>query len=312
MAMAQKRYYSYNHYLRKTFGFRVHRLSLNAGFSCPNLDGKIDNQGCIFCSNKAFSFYSQNKRKPIQLQLKESMDFARKRYKARKFIAYFQSFTNTYADTEILSRKYNKIRDYEDIAGISVSTRPDCIDKEKLNLLDDFSKDYKVYIEYGVQSVHDKTLKKINRNHTFNVFKKAVELTQNYKNIHPAAHVILGLPGETKKDMLETARVLAKMPLWGLKIHCLHVVKGTLLFNLYRQKKIKLLSQPEYLDILIDFLRLIPGKFVMLRLVSDANPKELIGPGWLNQKSKVLSNLDKMLEERDLWQGDLLKDKVKS
>jgi radical SAM protein (TIGR01212 family) len=302
----QKHYYSYNQYLRKTFGVRVHRLSLDAGFSCPNLDGKLSSQGCAFCNNKAFSRYTENKRKPIKQQIAESIQFARQRYKAKKFIAYFQSFTNTYADIQTLEKKYNQIKGFADIAGIAVSTRPDCIDKKKLDLLDKFSKNYQVYIEYGLQSIHDKTLEKINRKHNFKAFKDALKLTKQYKNIHPAAHIILGLPGESKQDMLKTANTLAKMPLWGLKIHCLHVVKDTTLAKQYKKEQIQLLSKSQYLDILIDFLKLIPKNLVILRLVSDANPNQLIAPKWLNQKSKVLQELDKKLEEQDIWQGDLV------
>ncbi|MCF7873722.1 MAG: TIGR01212 family radical SAM protein [Candidatus Omnitrophica bacterium] len=301
----QKHYYSYNQYLRKTFGVRTQRLSLDAGFSCPNIDGTLSSQGCTFCNNKAFSRYTSQK-KPIKQQIEESMQFTRKRYKAKKFIAYFQSFTNTYADLQTLCQKYNQIKGFEDIVGISVSTRPDCINKEKLDLLAKFNKDYKVYIEYGLQSIHDKTLKKINRQHNFKTFTDALKLTKQYENIYPAAHIILGLPGETKKDMLTTAKTLAKMPLWGLKIHCLHVVKDTALEQEYYQNQLKLLSQKEYLNILIDFLKLIPKDFVILRLVSDANPSQLIAPKWLNQKSKVLQKLDKRLEKENIWQGKLV------
>lgn len=299
----QKHYYSFNQHLRKTFGTKVHRLSLDAGFSCPNIDGSLSNKGCSFCNNKAFSRYS-NQNKPVRQQITESMQFARKRYKAKKFIAYFQSFTNTYADIKNLAEKYNQIKGFKDIVGISVSTRPDCIDKEKLDLLSEFSKEYKVYLEYGLQSIHDKTLKRINRKHNFAAFKKAIKLTKNYKDIHPAAHIILGLPGETKENMLKTAKTLAKMPLWGLKIHCLHVVKDTTLARQHKNNKVKLLNKSQYLDILIDFLQYIPKDFVILRLVSDANPSQLVAPRWINQKSKILQELDKRLEEQNIWQGN--------
>lgn len=302
-----RHYYSYNQYLRKTFGVRVHRLSLDAGFSCPNLDGKLSSQGCIFCNNKAFSRYTENKTKPIKQQIEESMQFAKKRYQAKKFIAYFQSFTNTYSNIDDLAKKYNQIKGFKDIVGISVSTRPDCINQKKLDLLNEFSKKYKVYLEYGLQSIQDKTLTRINRKHNFKAFEDALKLTTQYKNIYPAAHLILGLPGETKEEMLETAKVLAKMPLWGIKIHCLHVVKDTTLAEQYKNKDIKLLSKGQYLNVLIDFLKLIPKEYVILRLVSDANPKQLIAPKWLNQKNKVLQELDKRLEEQNIWQGNQVK-----
>lgn len=300
----KRRYYSYSQYLGKTFGTRVHRLSLDAGFSCPNLDGTLSNKGCLFCNNKAFSPYAESK-KTLGEQIETSMAFARRRYKAEKFIAYFQSFTNTYASPDLLSKKYSIVRDFKDIVAISVSTRPDCIDSKKLELLEEFSKKYKVYIEYGLQSIHNKTLKKINRNHDFESFKKAIRITQNFKNIHSSAHIILGLPGETKKNMLDTAKALAKMPLWGLKIHCLHVVKSTSLFAQYKAGKIKLLSKEKYLDLLIDFLACSSKKAVILRTISDANPKELIGPKWLNEKSKALEELDAKMEAKNICQGDL-------
>ncbi len=298
-------YYSYNRYLRKTFKTRVHKLSIDAGLSCPNLDGKLSSRGCIFCNNKAFAYYTGQK-KPIKRQIEESIAFARKRYKAKKFIAYFQSFTNTYADLNTLSKKYSQIKGFDDIVGISVSTRPDSIDKKKLDLLSNFTKNYKVYIEYGLQTTHNKTLKKINRNHAFETFQKALALTGKYKNIYPAAHVILGLPGETKEDMLKTAKTLAKMPLWGIKFHCLHIVKDTPLFEKDKKEKINIPSQKEYLDILIKFLRLIPENFVILRLISDANPSQLVRPRWLNKKSKLLIELNKKLQQKNIWQGDRL------
>lgn len=299
----KKNYYSYNQYLRQTFGERVQRLSLDAGFSCPNLDGTLSSKGCSFCNNKAFSYYVS---RPTSLanQIEKSILFARKRYKAKKFIAYFQSFTSTYADLETLRKRYAIIKKYPDIVGICLSTRPDFVDKEKLKLLNKFSVSYKVYIEYGLQTAHDKTLKKINRNHTFAAFENALSLTLGWKNIHPAAHIILGLPGETEAEMLATGKILAKMPLWGLKIHCLHVLRGTALFSQYKKKKVKLFSKKEYLKILIKFIRLIPKNLVILRLISDADPGQLIAPKWLNKKTQALQELDKLLQEKKICQGD--------
>lgn len=302
--MEQNRYYSYNSYLRNTFGTRVHKLSLDAGFSCPNLDGRLSSQGCNFCSNKAFSYHLRNQEKSLKQQIEKSISFARTRYKAKKFIAYFQTFTNTYADLEILQKKYSTIKEFPDIVGISVSTRPDCINRKQLDLLSDFSQKYRVYIEYGLQTIHNRSLTKLNRNHDFKAFETALKLTSNYKDIYPAAHIILGLPGETIPEMISTAKTLAKMPLWGVKIHCLHVVKNTYLLQEYQKGFLKLLDPEKYINLLSEFIRYLPKNMVILRLISEANPQELIAPLWLNQKSKILNKFNKLLEEKNICQGD--------
>lgn len=302
--MEQDRYYSYNSYLRNTFGVRVHKLSLDAGFSCPNLDGRLSSQGCNFCSNKAFSYHLRNQEKSLKQQIEKSISFARTRYKAKKFIAYFQTFTNTYADLEILQKKYSTIKEFPDIVGISVSTRPDCINRKQLDLLSDFSQKYRVYIEYGLQTIHNRSLTKLNRNHDFKAFETALKLTSNYKDIYPAAHIILGLPGETIPEMISTAKTLAKMPLWGVKIHCLHVVKNTYLLQEYQKGFLKLLDPEKYINLLSEFIRYLPKNMVILRLISEANPQELIAPLWLNQKSKILNKFNKLLEEKNICQGD--------
>jgi radical SAM protein (TIGR01212 family) len=299
------RYYSFNRYLRETFGQRVHRLSLDAGFSCPNIDGTKGSSGCIFCDNKAFSRFSGKEKIPLEKQIAQSMEIAARRFNAKKFIAYFQSFSNTYSDINFLKQQYSHIRKFDNIVGLAISTRPDCVDEEKLEFIDSFSKDYKVYIEYGLQTVHNKTLESINRNHTFADFEKAVELTRRYKNINIGVHVILGLPYETKDDMFQTAVKLSRMPLWGIKFHCLHVIKNTLLEEWYKSNKIEVLSEDEYIDILIAFLRRVPQRWVVLRLVSDANRDFLLAPGWINDKQRVLKKINEGFVKRDIKQGDL-------
>jgi len=289
-------YRSFNHYLQETFGCRVHRLSLNAGFGCPNLDGPLSLDGCIFCDNRAFSRYARTQ-VPLKNQIEDSMSAARKRFKAEKFIAYFQSFSSTHASPKILLSQYSVIRDFPDIVGLAVSTRPDCVDEEKLDVLAGFTKDYKVYVEYGLQSANDATLKSINRNHDFAAFCRAVAMSVN-RNIDLAVHVMLGLPGETRQDMLDTAKKISQLPLWGIKFHCLHVIKGTKLEELYRNGEIKLLSQAEYADILVEFLRLIPRDWVILRLVSDADPAMLVAPDWINRKQETLTLIEQALDKK--------------
>ena len=298
-------FYSFNRYLRDKFSQRVHRISLDAGFNCPNTDGIISNQGCIFCNNKAFSYFSRLSSLSLEEQIIQAKEYARERFKVKKFIAYFQSNSNTYGDLDSLRIQYNVVRKFDDIVGIAISTRPDCIDEEKLNLIENFTKDYEVYIEYGLQTIHDKTLKLINRGHTFTDFQRAVELTSLRSNINIGVHVILGLPGETKPDMLATARVLAKMPLWGIKFHVLHVVKDTLLANMYRQDRLKLLSLDEYADILVSFLELLPKSQVILRLVSDAHRDLLVAPSWVSYKEKALNRIEGEFKKRQTGQGAL-------
>lgn len=299
----EQRFYSFNRYLRDKFGGRVHRISLNAGFSCPNLDGTKSGQGCIFCNNRAFGYFVKSELKSLDEQIIQAIEFARHRYKAEKYIAYFQSFSNTYGDIDFLKEKYGSIRKFDNLVGLAISTRPDCVNEEKLDILESFTKDYAVYLEYGLQTVHDKTLKLINTNYTFDDFKKSVELTKKRKNINIGVHLILGLPGETKEDVFRTIQELSQLPLWGVKLHCLHVVKDTKLEEMYHNQEVKLLAEDEYVDILADCLKLMPKNWVILRLVSDADRDLLIAPLWLNQKQRVLKKLEEELQRKNIYQG---------
>ncbi|MBD3263469.1 MAG: TIGR01212 family radical SAM protein [Candidatus Omnitrophica bacterium] len=303
-------YYSFNGYLRERFGCRVHRLSLNAGFFCPNLDGSLSNKGCVFCNNKAFSRFAKNHRFSLEDQIRQSIAYARNRYGAQKYIAYFQSFSNTYAGIEELKAKYSVVRKFKDIVGIAISTRPDCIDREKIKLISSFSSDYEVYLEYGLQSAHDRSLKAINRNHSFKDFRNALDLA-NSSGIKVGVHVILGLPGETKEDMMATAGAISELDLWGIKFHCLHVVKNTELARIYNDssQKLELLSPSEYVDILIGFLTRIPPHWVILRLVSGADKQTLIAPSWVNEKQKILKMIQEEMRKRGARQGVIFEKK---
>jgi len=301
----KRRFYSFNEYLKEKFGVRVHRISLDAGFGCPNLDGTLSSEGCIFCNNKAFSHFAKSKPVSLEEQIKQSIKYTRKRFGAKKFIAYFQSFSNTYGELEFLKKQYAVIRKFSNIVGIAISTRPDCIDDSKLDLIEKFAKDYAVYIEYGLQTAKDDTLKLLNRNHTFFDFKRAVELTARRDNINIGVHVILGLPKETKADILSTALILSTMPLWGVKFHCLHAVKQTSLEDRYNKGKVKLSSEDEYIDNLVSFLELVPDDWVVLRLVSDADRKLLVGPAWINGKQRILKRIEEEFKKRKTYQGIL-------
>ncbi|MDD5680630.1 MAG: TIGR01212 family radical SAM protein [Candidatus Omnitrophica bacterium] len=299
----EKYFYSFNDYLQKMFKTRVQRLSLNAGFTCPTRDGKIDTEGCIYCNEKGFSSLVGT-RLSLEKQAENAIDYARKRYKAEKFIAYFQNATNTYATYSKLKTTYDIIRCFPDIVGLYFSTRPDCIDGKKLDLIESYSEDYDVWVEYGLQSAHDSTLKFINRRHTFHDFVEAATITAK-KKIKVGAHVILGLPGETREDMLETAEKIADLPVSGIKLHVLHVLKGTKLEKYYNRGKVDLLTFNEYINTACDFLEVTNPGCVIFRLVSDANPDFLIAPKWINRKSEVINAIKKEFEKRHTKQGSL-------
>ncbi|MBT3311514.1 MAG: TIGR01212 family radical SAM protein [Desulfobacterales bacterium] len=297
-----KRYNDLNTYLRKHFGGRVQKISIDAGFSCPNRDGKISTGGCIYCNSKGSGTGAYSKGISIRDQLISSKGRLARRYKAKKFIAYFQSFSNTYAPVEKLKAIYEEALSVDDVVGLSIGTRPDNVDKPVLDLLQGYCRDYMIWIEYGLQSVHDFTLMLINRGHDFKCFKRAVDLTRN-RGIKICAHVILGLPNENREHMLETARVLADMDIDGLKLHLLYVIKGTELENLYRLGKYRCLEQKEYTELVCDFLELLPRSMVIQRLTGDPHPEELVSPMWALKKNENLLLINSTLVERNSYQG---------
>ncbi|MFH2138666.1 MAG: TIGR01212 family radical SAM protein [Candidatus Omnitrophota bacterium] len=294
-------YYSFSEYLRQRFGVRVHRISINAGFSCPNRDGTLSDQGCIFCNEEGFSHYT-GVYPSIEEQIATSMGFIRERFKAEKFIAYFQNASNTYADVDTLRQTYDVIKKFPDIVGLTISTRPDCIDKAKLDLIDTYAGAYDVWIEYGLQSIHEKTLKTINRLHSTMQFLEAIEQTAK-RRIKIGVHVILGLPGESKEEIMETADVLSTLPIDGVKLHVLHVLRDTKLQEQYKEGKIQLLESDEYVQLACDFLERLSPKCVVMRLVSDANKDVLIAPEWINQKHKVRQDIEDEFQKRGTRQG---------
>ncbi len=300
--MHMNRYNDFNSYLRSIFGCRVQKITIDAGLFCPNRDGTISEGGCIFCNERGSGSGAWKAGISISKQLEQGKKFLGRRYKAKKFIAYFQSFTNTYAPVEKLEKLYKEALDIKDVVGLSIGTRPDCVDNSVLNLLEKYAKDRLIWIEYGLQSVHDKTLAVINRGHNFAAFMDAVERTKN-RGIKICAHVILGLPGETRKDMLKTAETVAKTGIDGVKIHLLYVVKDTKLAEIYKKGRYKCLEQQEYVDLVCDFLERIPENMVIQRLTGDPHPQELIAPLWSFKKSETLAQIKKTLENRDSRQG---------
>ena len=297
-----KRYNDLNTYLRSIFGCRVQKIAIDAGLSCPNRDGTISTEGCIYCNARGSGTGAYAKGLSISDQVIKGKIALSRRYKAKKFIDYFQSFSNTYAPLGKLKRLYSEALAIEDIVGLSIGTRPDCIDESILELLQSYAKNYLIWVEYGLQSIHDKALALINRGHDFKCFAKAVAITKN-RGIKICAHVILGLPKEDRNHMLETARCLSDVGIDGIKLHLLYVIQGTKLETLYRQGVYKCLQQQEYVDLVGDFLELLPREMVIQRLTGDPHPEELVAPMWLLEKSKTLSLIRDTLEKRDSWQG---------
>ena len=298
-----KRYRDFNTYLREIFGERVQKISLDAGLGCPNRDGTLSDMGCIFCNSLGSGTGAMVRHHlSIDEQVLRGRRFAEKRYGAKKFIAYFQSFTNTYASVEKLKSLYDQALSHPGMVGLSVGTRPDCVDEEILGLLNSYRKDYLVWIEYGLQSSHDKTLVAINRGHNAACFERSVHLSHTL-GLPVCAHIILGLPGETRDMMLETARFLADLPVKGVKIHLLYVVKGTPLEALYEKGAYRCMERDAYIERVVDFLEFLPPDMVVQRLTGDPVGEELVAPLWAGNKTENLNLIRRRLEERETWQG---------
>lgn len=302
----EKRYLSFNQHLRDTFGEKVYKVTIDAGFTCPNRDGTCGVDGCIYCyGDRAIPQIVDCA--SVQTQIQEGMAALHTRYKANKFLAYFQSYTNTYAPVDRLAQLYQTALDIDRIVGLSIGTRPDCVDEGVLDLLDALAQKTYLWVEYGLQSIHDATLSRINRGHDFTVFLDAVQRTKQRRNIKICAHVILGLPGETKEDMLETAKVLSALDIDGAKIHSAHVLKNTRLAEMYARGEYQVVELPEYIDIVCDFLEHLAPQIVIHRLVGDAPRDRYIAPEWCMHKSDALRQIDIELARRNSYQGSRVK-----
>jgi len=301
----KKRYRDLNTYFRELFGHRVHKITIDAGMTCPNRDGTLSTGGCIYCNAKGSGTGAFAAGKSIREQLESAKDKVARRFKAKKFIAYFQSFTNTYAPVETLQRLYDEALAVPDVAGLAIGTRPDCVSPEIIDLLAGYTDKNLIWVEYGLQSAHDITLNLINRGHDAASFTSAVTATQN-RGINICAHVILGLPGETRHQMLETARFLADLGLQGVKLHLLYVIRGTGLETLYSTGDYQCLEQQQYTEIVCEFLERLPADMVIQRLTGDPHPTELVAPRWALEKKKTLDMIQAYLEEKDTWQGRLV------
>ena len=296
------RYYRFSSYLKDKFGCRVYRVPIDAGFSCPTRDGTLSTGGCIYCDSRGSAAAFADRRLPVREQLLRGMELMRRRYGAEKFIAYLQAFTNTYGPPEKLERIYRESTGHKNVVGLAIGTRPDCVSNKVLDLIASFVNRYDTWIEYGLQSAHDTTLRLIRRGHTVSRFAVAVEETKT-RGIKVSAHVIIGLPGETREMILDTARYIASLPVNGVKIHLLHVLKGSPLAGLYREGKLNLLSREEYVSRVCDFLELLPPNVVIQRLTGEAPRDFLVAPLWASDKNSVLRAIDSELDRRDSRQG---------
>lgn len=302
----KKRYLTFNQHLQQTFGEKVYKVTIDAGFTCPNRDGTLGTGGCIYCYGKRVS---QRLVDPtsIKEQIRQGQDAIRQRYKAQKFLAYFQSYTNTYAAPEVLENLYRSALAEEDIVGLTIGTRPDCVDESVLDMIEHLAQESYLWIEYGLQSIHHNTLKTINRGHGFSEFLDAVIRTKRRKGLKICTHVILGLPRESKEEMLETAKTLSVLHVDGVKIHSAHVLKGTPLEEMYLNGEYQVLKLPEYVDIVCDFLEYLSPEIVIHRLIGDAPKSRYVAPEWCLHKSEALRQIDLELERRNSWQGKRIK-----
>ena len=297
-----KRYYDLKSYWVNRFGCRVHKLPIDAGFTCPNRDGSVATGGCVYCDGRGSALRQAGPLPSVGEQIRRGKAFYRGHSKAEKFIAYFQTFTNTYAPVETLRVLYDEALAVEDMIGLSIGTRPDCLPDETLALIRSYAERYHVWLEFGLQSIHDRTLGAINRGHDAAAFRDAVRRASGGP-IRICVHIIVGLPGETRDEILETARAIASLPVQGIKIHSLLALKGTALGERYAKGEITLMTREEYVGTVCEILEVLPPEMVIQRLTADGYRDIFLGPAWAGNKLAVLNAIDRELETRDSWQG---------
>ena len=297
-----KRYYTLNYYYKKKYNSKVFKVSLNGGFTCPNKDGSVGHDGCIFCSKLGSGDFAGKKNKDLITQFNEVRDIMLKKWPNAKYIGYFQANTNTYAPVSVLKEKFESIINLDNVVGLNIATRSDAIDDEVLNYLDELNKKTDLVVELGLQSMHDETLKYINRGHDLKNFEECFKKLK-MRNIKVVVHIINGLPNETKDMMIKTAEYLNKLGIDGIKIHMLHIIKNTKLAEIYEKEKFHVLTKEEYIDIVIDQLERLNENIVINRITGDPVKEDLIEPTWLLKKFCVLNDIDKTMVKRDTYQG---------
>lgn len=296
-----KRYNSLNYFLRNKFGEKVFKISLDAGFTCPNRDGRVSTGGCIFCSARGSGDFAGTKDNLLE-QFNEIRDIMNRKWKEGKYIAYFQAYTNTYAPVDELREKYYSILNLEDVVGIAIATRPDCLSDEVLDLLQEIGEKKYLWVELGLQTIHEDTARLINRGYSLEVYTDAVKRLKK-RNIEVVTHAILGLPGESIADMKKTVEFIGNTGTQGIKLHLLHLMENTRMVKLYEEGRLKFLDMDEYVDLIVDCVEKLPEDMVIHRLTGDSPRNLLIGPMWSLKKWEVLNAIDGRFKERDTWQG---------
>jgi radical SAM protein (TIGR01212 family) len=291
--------------MRKIFGGRVQKLALDAGFSCPNRDGTKGTGGCTFCLNDAFNPSYCRPDKSISRQIQEGIEFHKKRYRrATRFLAYFQAFTNTHASVETLQKVYRQALDMDGVVGLVIGTRPDCVDDEKLNMLKELSAKHYITVEYGIESVYDKTLQRVNRRHSFADAVYAICRTAE-KGINTSGHMLFGLPGESREEMLGSAGIISRLPLTGIKFHQLQLFRGTLMADEYLRHPddFALFGMEEYFAFILEYIERLNPRIVVERIAGETPPRYAVIRPWGPRYHQILAGFEKMLEEKDSWQG---------
>lgn len=306
MRWLDKRYHTLNYELRKKFGQKVIKLSLNGGLTCPNRDGRIGTKGCIFCGEEGAGEFAAPEELSIIKQIQQQKEFLSPKWRTGKYIAYFQSFTNTYGTVKELRKKFYDAISCEGIVGLAIATRPDCLPEGVLDLLEELSKMKYIWVELGLQTIHPKTASFIRRGYDLECFKKGVNKL-NDRKIDVVTHLIMGLPGESRGNMLESVKYIAEKNVQGVKLHLMHIIKNTDLYDYYVKNNFDLLSREEYISLISDALELLPPEVVIHRVTGDGAKDLLIAPRWSLNKLSVLTGIDMELKRRDSYQGKYYK-----
>ncbi len=302
----QRRFNAYAQYFKQTFGGRIQKLSIDAGFTCPNRDGTLGRGGCTYCNNDAFNPSYCHPGKSVEKQIQEGIEFHTNRYRrAEMYLAYFQPYSNTYAPLEKLKKLYDSTLAHKEIAGLVIGTRPDCIDDEKLKYFEELSRNHYVIIEYGIESCYDNTLQRINRKHSYKQSQEAIMKTAGY-GIKTGAHLIFGLPGESREEMLRQAEIISSLPLDTIKFHQLQIVKGTAMSKDFERNPsgYTLFELQEYIEFIIRFIEHMSPSIAIERFAGEVPPRFLVAPYWgLIRNDQIVAMIDKKLTELDSWQG---------
>ena len=298
----KKRYNSLDNYFKNTFGEKIYKVSLDGGFTCPNRDGTLSTKGCIFCSESGRGDFAGSRRLSINEQIEEQLKLIENKFPSGKVIAYFQNFTNTYADIDYLRKIYYEALSHPRVIGLAIATRPDCLGENIIELLSEINNKYFLWVELGLQTINEEVAKIINRQYSLKTYEEAAEKLKS-RNIKFVTHIIIGLPGEKENDSLDTALFSEKCGTWGIKIHLLHIIKNTKLETLYKKNELKIQKKDEYVKKVVKILQNISYNIVIHRLTGDGNRDTLIAPLWSLNKRDVLNSIEKEMKMENIYQG---------